>query len=81
MRARKWTGLRAAIFVGAAAGLSVSYLGLAAVLLARGPGFVSWSALRDAFNPLLLSISAVLGVLVSATFWAIARPDRDPEVR
>lgn len=75
MRARNWTSLTAATIVGAAIGLFASYFGLVLVLLSRGPGFVTWFAFREALDP-ILAVCAVLGVLVSATFWAIVRPDR-----
>jgi len=74
LRARQWSTLRTTALVGAGAGLFVVYLGLALLLRATGAGAESWSVLG---HPILLA-SALVGALVASTYWAVARPDRQP---
>jgi hypothetical protein len=76
IQARNWTGLRAATFAGAVMAVFVSYFGLVLVLLALDSPCACWSAFHEALAPKILSVSAGLGALVSATFWAVVRPDR-----
>jgi hypothetical protein len=62
---------------GSAATLVFSYFSLVLMLLAADWfGAAVWSVFQQALAPTILSVSAGLGALVSATFWAIARPDR-----
>lgn len=76
MRAERWTASWMAAVAGLLAGLVISYTALVVVCLLRGPHFVNWTALRDALDVQFLSVSAVVGALVSITLWLIARPDR-----
>lgn len=76
LRARNRTGLVVTAAVGGVTAALATSLGRTLIAFAQGPFDWEWWGVEVALDPVMFAVSAALGGLAAASFWAIVRPDR-----